>query len=191
HPEFRVSAYTADGRVFGLVAPSGDPADESSLEFRAASYRDTLATGTLVLSSGLGGVYPKGIPVGTVAGIAREQEGWERVYWLRPAANPGAVAHVMVLGAGTAAVAEAFPAESILAAVRADSLRREALADSLLRVRIADSVRAVIRDSLVRAGAGPSAGAAQAARPGSSAGRTAPAAARPPAGQPAAPVPSP
>ncbi|HEU4827894.1 MAG TPA: rod shape-determining protein MreC [Gemmatimonadales bacterium] len=151
HPEFRVSAYTADGRVFGLVAPSsGSMASEAALEFRAASYRDTLAPGTLVLSSGLGGVYPKGIPVGTVVGVAREQEGWERVYTLRPSANPSAVPHVMVVLQRGESLAEAFPSDSILAAVRADSLAQAAAADSARRVRIADSVRAVIRDSLAR-----------------------------------------
>lgn len=157
HPEFRVSAYTADGRVAGLVAPaSGDVGSAAALEFRAASYRDTLAPGTLVLSSGLGGVYPKGIPVGTVAGVAREQEGWERVYALRPAANPGAAIHVMVLiGEGQAAVEAAFPAESILATRRADSLAQIAAADSALRLRIADSVRALFRDSLARAAGSP------------------------------------
>ena len=60
-------------------------------------YRDSVPAGTLVLSSGLGGVYPKGIPVGTVTGVVREQAGWERVYRLLPAANPGGVAHVLVL----------------------------------------------------------------------------------------------
>jgi len=151
HPEFRVSAYTADGRVFGLVAPtSGSMASEAALEFRAASYRDTLAPGTPVLSSGLGGVYPKGIPVGTVVGVAREQEGWERVYALRPSANPSSVAHVMVVLERGETLADAFPSDSILAAVRADSIARAALADSVRRVAIADSVRAVIRDSLAR-----------------------------------------
>jgi rod shape-determining protein MreC len=155
HPEFRVSAYTADGRVFGLVAPtSGSMASEAALEFRAASYRDTLAAGTLVLSSGLGGVYPKGIPVGTVVGVAREQEGWERVYALRPSANPSSVAHVMVVLARGESLADAFPSDSILAAARADSLARITAADSAQRVRIADSVRAILRDSLAQV-AGP------------------------------------
>ncbi len=149
HPDFRVSAYAAGGRVVGMVAPSGaGSASEASLEFRAASYRDTLPSGTLILSSGLGGVYPKGIPVGTVTGVAREQAGWERIYSLRPAANPSAAAHLMVLSARTdSTIASAFPTDSILAAVAADSVRTAHVQDSLLRVRIADSVRAWLRDS--------------------------------------------
>jgi rod shape-determining protein MreC len=162
HPEFRVSAFTADGRVFGLVAPSsGGSASEAALEFRAASYRDTLAPGTLVLSSGLGGVYPKGIPVGRVEGVAREQEGWERVYRLLPAANPSAVSHVMVMLERGDSLSEAFPADSILEAARADSLARQTAADSALRARIADSIRGVLLDSLAR-GAGAASAPAQA-----------------------------
>jgi len=53
-------------------------------------------TGTVILTSGLGGVLPRGLPVGTVVGIASETE-WERTYLVRPAVPPGAVSHVMVL----------------------------------------------------------------------------------------------
>ena len=100
HPDFRASAVTADGRMLGVVAAaasSGSPAAE--LEFRALSYRDTIPEGTPVITAGLGGVYPRGVPIGVIAGIAREQEGWERVYRLRPAALPGIVPHALVLAA--------------------------------------------------------------------------------------------
>ncbi len=168
HPEFRVSAFSADGRVFGMVGPStGSTGPEAGLEFRSTSYRDTLATGTAILSSGLGGVYPKGIPLGTVLGIAREQAGWERVYRLRPAANPSAVTHVLVLRSPHApSVVPAFPGDSMLAALRADSLRRLRLADSLLRVHIADSVvRSLGRDTARTAAPAPAAAKTAPARP--------------------------
>jgi rod shape-determining protein MreC len=110
HPEFRVSAFTDSGGVVGIVAASGAAGvSEPFLEFRGASYRDSIPEGTLVLSSGLGGVYPKGIPIGQVVGIVREQAGWERVYRVRPAANPGTAAHVLVLVAPRpAALTDAF-----------------------------------------------------------------------------------
>jgi rod shape-determining protein MreC len=137
HPEFRVAAYTVGGNASGVVAPSmSGLAAEGALEFRGVPYRDSVPTGTLVLSSGLGGVYPKGIPVGTVTGVVREQAGWERVYRLLPAANPGAVAHVMVLVAPPdASMERAFPSDSALEAMRLDSIAKVRQADSIATAR--------------------------------------------------------
>lgn len=97
HPDFAASAVTEDGGVMGIVAPApSEAASAAFLELRGVPYRDTLAVGTLVLTSGLTGVYPKGIPIGRVSGVRREELGWERVYRLTPLANPGFVAHVLV-----------------------------------------------------------------------------------------------
>src|SRR5690606_18960890 len=83
HPEYRVSAVTLDGAVQGIVAPAGGTgASEAFLEFRGVAFRDTVPTGAVVVTSGLTGVYPKGIPIGRVVGVRREQLGWERVYRL-------------------------------------------------------------------------------------------------------------
>ncbi len=146
HPEFRVSAYTVGGNASGVVAPSlSSVGGEGALEFRGVPYRDSVPAGTLVLSSGLGGVYPKGIPVGTVTGVVREQAGWERVYRLLPAASPGAVAHVLVLISSPRTNLErAFPSDSAVLAMRLDSIAKVRLADSLeaARVRRADSLAA-------------------------------------------------
>jgi rod shape-determining protein MreC len=112
HPEFRASGVTEDGSVLGIIAPTpgGDPS-QAFLELRGVPYRDTVAVGTLVLTSGLAGVLRKGIPVGRVAGIRREELGWERVYRVRPLANPGQVSHALVyIGPGTARA----PADSAL-----------------------------------------------------------------------------
>ncbi len=97
HPEFRVSGVTAEGAVLGVVAPGASTlATDAILEFRGVAYRDTLDVGTVVVSAGLGDVYPRGIPIGQVIGIRQEQPGWERVYALRPLVNPGVVSHVLV-----------------------------------------------------------------------------------------------
>jgi rod shape-determining protein MreC len=64
----------------------------------------------MVMTSGLGGVYPRGIPIGRVAGVRREELGWERVYRLMPLGNPGHVSHVLVLKArGFTAVPDSVP----------------------------------------------------------------------------------
>jgi rod shape-determining protein MreC len=151
HPEFRVSAFTVSGNAFGVVAPSNEGRNgEGALEFRGVPYRDSVPLGTLVLSSGLGGVFPKGVPVGTVIGTVREEAGWERVYRLRPAANPGSAAHVLVLvGVHSNDLSSAFPSDSLLEAQRLDSITRLRRADSI--VQAAKVARAARRDSLLRA----------------------------------------
>jgi rod shape-determining protein MreC len=150
HPEFRVSAFTVSGNALGVVAPSAEGRNaEGSLELRGVPYRDSVPLGTLVLSSGLGGVFPKGIPIGTVTGTVREEAGWERVYRLRPAANPGSAAHVLILvGTRVGDLASAFPSDSQLEAMRLDSLARIRQADSLAQA--AKAARAARRDSLQR-----------------------------------------
>src|SRR5690348_2093918 len=98
HPEFRASAMAADGSVYGIVAPHGSEGPRVwLLELEGVAYRQLVPNGTLILTSGLGGVMPRGIPIGTVVGVAGEAEGWERTYLIRPAVHPAAVTHVMVL----------------------------------------------------------------------------------------------
>ena len=57
HPEFRASAMAADGSVYGIVAPHGTAGPRSwLLELRGVPYRQLVSNGTLILTSGLGGV---------------------------------------------------------------------------------------------------------------------------------------
>jgi rod shape-determining protein MreC len=98
HPEFRASAMAADGSVYGIVAPRGSEGPRVwLLQLEGVAYRQLVTNGTQILTSGLGGVMPRGIPIGTVVGVAGEAEGWERTYLIRPAVHPAAVTHVMIL----------------------------------------------------------------------------------------------
>jgi rod shape-determining protein MreC len=98
HPEFRASAMATDGSVYGIVAPHGsDGPHVWLLELQGVPYRQLVPTGTMILTSGLGGVLPRGIPIGTVVSVTGQAEGWERTYLIRPAVHPGAVTHVMIL----------------------------------------------------------------------------------------------
>lgn len=98
HPEFRASAMAGDGSVYGIVAAHGTEGPRSwLLELRGVPYRQLVPDGTVIVTSGLGGVFPRGVPLGSVIGMGRESEGWERTYLLRPAVAPAGVSHVMIL----------------------------------------------------------------------------------------------
>jgi rod shape-determining protein MreC len=98
HPEFRAAAVTGDGRVTGLISPSASTdASRAVLQLRGVALRDSLAVGTAVYTSGLGGVFPRGIPIGRISAIERDQFGYERVYRVTPFAHPAFSTHVLVL----------------------------------------------------------------------------------------------
>lgn len=104
HPDFRVSATTPDGSAFGIVAAhEGVGADRYLLELHGVSFRASLRVGTPIVSSGLGGVYPRGVLIGTVVRELRTGSGFARSYLVRPAVRPSEVTAVMVLSPERAA----------------------------------------------------------------------------------------
>jgi rod shape-determining protein MreC len=98
HPDFRVSAMSPDGTAFGIVqAHLTSDIGSYLMELRGVPFRATLKPGSLIVSSGWGGVWPRGIPIGTVLQEIKTSEGWARTYLLRPTVNPADVYSVMIL----------------------------------------------------------------------------------------------
>jgi len=98
HPDFRVSAMSEDGAAFGIVQAHVASATTGYLmELRGIPFRTSLKPGTLIVSSGLGGVWPRGIPIGRVLEEVKTSEGWARTYLLKPAVSPADVGAVMIL----------------------------------------------------------------------------------------------
>lgn len=98
HPQFRVSAMTVDGSVYGMVQASpGRFREADRLLLDGVPFRQELEEGVALVTSGLGGVYPRGIPIGIVIEESGAQEGWVRSYWLRPFVSPAEATHVNVL----------------------------------------------------------------------------------------------
>jgi rod shape-determining protein MreC len=123
HPDFRASAMVAGDGVYGIIAARRGASGSDVMELTGVPYRDTLRAGTPVVTSGLGGVFPRGIPVGTVVALLGESGGWERTYLLRPAAPPAAVSHVLVLSRSLArdTLAAAFDGATAAAGSRSDT----------------------------------------------------------------------
>lgn len=102
HPDFRASAMTLDGSVYGIVAPRGSEGPNTMLlELQGVPYREHVPAGTQIYTSGLatgaGGVYPRGILIGAVVAVGDELEGWARTYLVKPAVHLASVSHVVLL----------------------------------------------------------------------------------------------
>ena len=172
HPQFRPSAMSADGSAFGIIYPhASEGAERFLLELRGVQFRSAIDTGSLVVTSGLGGVFPPGIPIGTVLGEIKTTELWARTYLLRPAVPLPDVRSVMVLSQQRATAG----VQRVWTIPRADSAARAI-------VRAGDSL--VRRDAAIASAAAAKAAAldAQATAPQQvpGAGATPPAAARAP-----------
>jgi len=97
HPDFRASAMSEEGAAYGIVEPRrGDFREEDRLLLDGVPDYAELDSGTVVMTSGRGGVYPRGIPIGTVESLAEREGGWRKAYWLRPGVRVGSVTHVLV-----------------------------------------------------------------------------------------------
>lgn len=155
--DFAVSAMTADGSAFGIVYPhlsaASDRPERYLLELRGVPFRNTVPPTTLVYTSGLGGRFPRGIPIGTVIQELKTPESWARTYLVRPAVNPADVGNVMILyprraAEGVENVWEMGAATD--SAIRAVSTAGDSMARADSTAVIAVRRRAL--DSLARAG---------------------------------------
>ena len=132
HPDFRAGAMTADGSTYGMVeSRRGRFREEDRLVLNGTAFHTRLEDGTLVVTSGLGGIFPRGVPIGLINGLAEAEGGWRKSYWLRPLAEPGTATHVLVaVGNAPADLSPVFPPDSI----RSEQelvLTEQARADSL------------------------------------------------------------
>ena len=150
HPDFRTSAMSADGTAFGIVYPHlGSGSQRYLLELHGVPFRAQLKQGTAILTSGLGGTFPRGIPIGTVLQELRTTEVWTRTYLVQPAVNLSNVNAVMVLtpqrvtdGVGNvwASVAQVDSAAKRITAAGDSLARQTALAEAAARRAALDSV---------------------------------------------------
>lgn len=139
HPDYRVSAVSADGRVFGIVEPHlGSGVERFMLELRGVPFRDSLSVGAEIRSSGRGSVFPRGIPIGTVVRDITTQGSYARTYLVRPAVMPADVTVVMVLLPSASNIAAAWPTvgpDSMMRGSSDSTVRRDSLPPDTARRR--------------------------------------------------------
>jgi rod shape-determining protein MreC len=115
HPDFRVSGMLVDGSAFGIVENvRGAFREADRLLLNGTAYHVTVPEGELVITSGLAGLLPRGLPIGTIEATAEVQGSWLKSYWLRPAVELGSVTHVLVESAsGSPDLSYLWPADSV------------------------------------------------------------------------------
>jgi rod shape-determining protein MreC len=98
---FYASARLADSRYEGLVEGQGNP--ETPLLMRAIPKRarDDINYGALILSSGMGGVFPAGIIIGRVSTVLYQEYETSMAVELEPAIDFSRLEFVFVIDAGT------------------------------------------------------------------------------------------
>ena len=117
HPDFRAAAMTLDGSRHGLIEPvRGRFREQDRLILRGLASLADLEPGEEIVTSGRGGVYPRGVRIGWVLEPAGASAGWNRSYVIDPAVHPGEAPYAAVvlrraedLPADTAAAPDVVP----------------------------------------------------------------------------------
>ncbi|OPX31529.1 MAG: hypothetical protein B1H40_03810 [Candidatus Latescibacteria bacterium 4484_181] len=90
----RVSAVVQNrDRPFGIVEWEG----EQKLKLKGISLRSNIQLGDVVVSSGMGGVFPKGLQIGTISNIEGQELGLFKKVELTPTVQFSRLEEVFVL----------------------------------------------------------------------------------------------
>ncbi|MFQ6102764.1 MAG: rod shape-determining protein MreC [Candidatus Glassbacteria bacterium] len=92
HPQFRASAVVPSKGEMGIVRSAG-----STLLLTGLSANTKINEGDRVVTSGMGGVYPEGIPIGEVVEVTEDEIGIEKVAKVLPYISLSSLFEVAVL----------------------------------------------------------------------------------------------
>ena len=97
NPNYRVAALAQEetGDVYGLV--EGFDSERGELIFKRIDSSADLKEGAKVVTSGLGGIFPKGILIGEVTEVTTDDYGLTKMAYVKPAANFSLLETVMIL----------------------------------------------------------------------------------------------
>lgn len=104
NPNYRVSAMVIGGEegVFGLI--EGYDAERRELMLKRIDAQVELEVGQQVVSSGLGGIFPKGLIIGEITEITIDEFGLTQLAYVKPAADFTLLNHVMIADRETPSV---------------------------------------------------------------------------------------
>jgi hypothetical protein len=88
HPDYRVSVQTDDGVITGIVRPYRGEGGQPIMLLEGAPFQEELSPGVRLVTTGIAGIYPPGILVGTIRERGEEESGWMKRYYVEPAVRP-------------------------------------------------------------------------------------------------------
>lgn len=97
HPSFAAAGCVSRTRDNGIITGSADYAPEGLCTMTSLT-RDTLAnTGDQIITTGLGGVYPADLLVGSIEQLLPEESGKSAIAVIRPGADVESLTHVFII----------------------------------------------------------------------------------------------
>lgn len=97
NPNYRVAALAQEeqGDVYGLI--EGYDSERGELIFKRIDSSAVIEEGAKVVTSGLGGIFPKGIFIGEVTEVTTDDFGLTKMAYVKPAANFSLLENVTIL----------------------------------------------------------------------------------------------
>ena len=93
--DFRVSAVIpGEEPAFGLI--EGYDRTRGELIMKRIDSSFEVEVGEKVISSGLGGIFPKGLPIGEITEVSTDDYGLTKLAYIRPAADFSMLDHVII-----------------------------------------------------------------------------------------------
>lgn len=96
-PQLHVGALVSRTKEVGVVKGSTELLSQGCCSLSYLSAASTITTGDYVITSGAGGVFPKGIIVGTVQEVKKEQASTSLYAVLQPVVNVKDITQVMII----------------------------------------------------------------------------------------------
>lgn len=96
-PEIDVSAYDVKTAQLGIVSGDYTTAQSGIAKMEILAENTDIEEGSMIVTAGASGLYPKGLPIGTVVSISSQENGITQVATIDPFEDPAHVTTVQVV----------------------------------------------------------------------------------------------
>lgn len=95
NPNYRVSAMVlGEKEAYGLI--EGFDKERNELIMKRIDSSLTVKVGEKVVSSGLGGIFPKGVPIGEITEVSTDDFGLTKMAYVKPSADFSILENVVI-----------------------------------------------------------------------------------------------